>query len=191
MRQFHRVLQAIRNIFSPILQLHIMCLWQFLFWWWVEFATMAVLPSAFQWNYRPRRDKLWPKCQFQFHLQCIFLNWWLSWYIWFTNIPKQKAKHFFLYLFSLTAFSLLKQHKSSAISFYNLMKWIKTFQRDNTFTTSKGNNLIFSELIRLRRVAHSNVWLRHGCESKKPRLLVKQQTFFLYLREWFKTFAPF
>lgn len=80
------------------------------------------------------RDKLWPKCQFQFHVHCIFFFKLMIKlvHIWFTNTPKQKAKHFFLYLFSLTAFSWLKQHKRSAISFYSLMKWIKTSQRITT-----------------------------------------------------------
>lgn len=55
---------------------------------------------------------------------------------------------------------------------------------DNTFTPSKGKKIIFSELIQLRRVTHSDVWLLHGCALKKPRLLIKQQVFFfIYLKE--------
>lgn len=50
--------------------------------------------------------------------------------------------------------------------------------KDNTFTPSKGKNFIFSELIQVRRVTHSDVWLRHGCALKKPCLLIKQQTLF-------------
>lgn len=77
------------------------------------------------------------------------------------------------------AFFWLNQQKRSAISFYGLIKMTQNIPEDNTFTPSMGNNLIFSELIWLRRVTHSDVWLSHGCASKKPRLLVKQQTFFI------------
>lgn len=64
----------------------------------------------FSWITGQVRDKLWAKCQFPFHLHCMLFflqKWWLSCYVRYTNTPKQKTKHLFLSLFSLTAFSWL------------------------------------------------------------------------------------
>lgn len=53
------------------------------------------------------RDKLWPKCQLQFHLHCIFLlflNWWLNWYMYDLQTYQSRK----LSIFSCSSFPWLR-----------------------------------------------------------------------------------
>lgn len=133
----------------------------------------------FSWITGQAWDKLWPKCQFQFHLHCIFLNWLLRCYIYDLQTYQSRK----LSIFSCTSFLDCVLLIKTAWKECHFLLWLdemnQNIPEDNTLTPSKGNNLIFSELIRLRKVTHSDVWLSHGCALKKPRLLVKQQTFFI------------
>lgn len=169
---------------SSIFQLPLMCLWQLTFWGWGGYLLVRLL-SLFMWTTGQVRDKLWPKCQFQFHLHCMFLfqNWWLSRYIYtLYKHAKVESQAFFPLPLSLDCFFLIKIALKQSYFLSQLDEMNENIPEDNTFTPRAGNNLIFSELIRLKRVTRSRVctWKRH-----LPRF-INQQTF-LYLKEWLKT----
>lgn len=161
-----------------------MCLWMLTFWGWGVICRYGCSPFSFEplakwgisYGQNVNFNSIYTACFF-------FQNWWLSRYIYMLyKHTKVESQAFFPPPLSLDCFFLIKTALKQSYFLSQRDEMNENISEDNTFTPRTGNNLIFSELIWLRRVTHSQVcvWKKH-----LPRF-INQQTF-LYLKEWLKT----